>query len=234
MVTGVTSGIGRSIAGLLIDDGTIVAGVGRDPQALAGLAAEWGERFVPIRADLAVPADRAAAARRIIDRFGTVDLLVNNAGIAAYRSPLELDVARWRELFEVNVLAGVELTQALVPVMPHGSLLVNVSSASTRFLANPRFAPYAISKAALEGATEAVRMELTGRGVKVTLVVPGLVDTPIYAKTEGSERVAAKLAELVPLWLSPEDVAKAVHWIVRQPAHVVIAELVVMPAGQAR
>jgi NADP-dependent 3-hydroxy acid dehydrogenase YdfG len=233
VVTGATSGIGAAVTRRLTADGATVIGVGRRRDALAAEVARGEGRFIAVCADLADPGGRARAIAEIEDRAPRLDLLINNAGEAAYASPLELGAAGWRQLFEINVHAAVELAVALAPRLTGGHL-VNVSSVTARFAPNVRFAAYAATKAALDRATEALRLELDPLGVHVTSIAPGLVETPLYDKVAGFAAARDKIARAVPRWLSAADVADAIIWVVTRPAHVVIAELVVMPSGQGR
>jgi NAD(P)-dependent dehydrogenase (short-subunit alcohol dehydrogenase family) len=185
-------------------------------------------------ADLADPAARVIALAEIMERAPRIDLLINNAGEAAYASPLELGAAGWHALFELNLHAAIELAVGLAPRIAPGGHLINVSSVTARFAPNARFAAYAATKAALDHATEALRLELDPLGIHVTAIAPGLVDTPLYDKVAGFAATRDKIARQVPRWLSATDVADAILWVATRPAHIVIAELVVMPLGQGR
>ena len=234
VVTGATSGIGAAITEALVARGVKVAGVVRDAERLDSASRRYGEAFLPVAVDLSVCGKRAEAFARLAAELPRVDLVVNNAAEVVYESPVALDTDRWRRLLEVNLLAGMELVRAAAPKMRPGGQVVNVSSVTARFVAAPKFAPYGLTKSALEDWTEAIRMELAPRGIKVSLVVPGLVDTPIYDKAAGFERTKAKLVEAVPQWLSAKDVADAVLWMLERPAGVVVSELVLLPQGQSR
>ena len=234
VVTGATSGIGAALARRLYAEGAQVIGVGRRGEALAAEAAHAEGRFHAVCADLADPRGRAQAIAAIAERAPRIDVLVNNAGEAAYASPLELGAAGWHALFEINVHAAIELAVALAPRIAPGGHLVNVSSVTARFAPNARFAAYAATKGALEEATRALRLELDPLGIHVTSIAPGLVDTPLYDKVTGFAATRDKIARQVPRWLTPADVADAILWVVTRPAHIVIAELVVMPSGQGR
>jgi NADP-dependent 3-hydroxy acid dehydrogenase YdfG len=234
IVTGATSGIGAALARRLYTEGATVIGVGRRRDALAEEVVRAEGRFVAVCADLGDPCGRVEAIAQIEDRAPRIDLLVNNAGEAAYASPLELGVAGWRALFEINVHAAIELAVALAPRIAPGGHLVNVSSVTARFAPNARFAAYAATKGALDRATEALRLELDPLGVHVTSIAPGLVDTPLYDKVAGFAGARDKIARQVPRWLTASDVADAIFWVVTRPAHIVIAELVMMPSGQGR
>ena len=233
VVTGVTSGIGRATARKLIAEGASVTGLGRNENRLAGLAAELGPNFTPMVLDLALPAERERAAAQLV-RGRAVDIFVSNAAEAVYDSPLTVEPATFRRLLEVNVCAPLELCQALVPAMPATGHVVQLSSVAARFLPNAKFGPYAVTKAAATGLVDALRLELAPRGVRVTSIAPGLVDTPIYDDLPGFGAVRQKLQEQVPEWLSPEDVAETIVWVLSRPRNVVVTELTVMPTGQAR
>ena len=234
VVTGATSGIGAAVARRLCADGATVVGIGRRSEALAAQTVQAEGRFIPVCADLADPAARVIALAEIKERAPRIDLLINNAGEAAYASPLELGAAGWHALFELNLHAAVELAVELAPRIPRGGHLINISSITARFAPNARFAAYAATKAALDRATEALRLELDPRGVHVTSLAPGLVETPLYDKVAGFAATRDKIAAQVPRWLTPSDLADAILWIATRPAHIVIAELVVMPIGQGR
>lgn len=234
VVTGVTSGIGEAVVDRLIEGGARVAGVGRDRARLEERAARWGERFVPIVADLAYPSDRRVAIERIGATLERVDVLVNNAAACVYETPLDLSPVRWEALVQVNLLAAIELACGLAPRLGDAAHVVNVSSIVARAAPSAKFGPYAVTKAALDRFTDALRLELAPRGAKVSLLAPGLVDTPIYDKVEGFEGARAALEKQVPAWLEPGDVADALVWMLTRPPRVVVSELVVLPRGQAR
>jgi len=233
VVTGVTSGIGRATALELLAAGASVTGLGRNEQRLSALAAELGPSFSPMVLDLALPAERERVAAELV-RGRAVDVFVSNAAEAVYDSPLTVAPATFRRLLEVNVCAPLELCQALVPAMPATGHVVQLSSVAARFVPNAKFGPYAVTKAAVTGLVDALRLELAPRGVRVTSIAPGLVDTPIYDDLPGFAAVRQKLQEQVPEWLSPEDVAETIVWVLSRPRNVVVTELTVMPTGQAR
>jgi NADP-dependent 3-hydroxy acid dehydrogenase YdfG len=122
----------------------------------------------------------------------------------------------------------------VVPLLASGGHIVQISSVNTRNLPNPKFAPYVATKVALEQFTEAMRLELHPRGIKVSQVTPGLVDTPIYDTVKGFQGTQQKIREQVPVWLAPEDVAEAIVWLMTRPQRVVISDLTIMPQGQTR
>lgn len=232
VVTGVTSGIGRATARKLVAEGARVTGLGRNEAKLSALREELGPRFDFVCADLAVPAERERAAAEL--RRRSLEIFVSNAGEAAYASPLAVAPADFRRLFELNVCAPLELCQAVVPGMPATGHVVQLSSVAARFMPNAKFGPYAVTKAAVTGLIDALRLELAPRGIRVTSIAPGLVDTPIYDELVDFAELKQKLGAQVPHWLEPEDVAETVAWVLSRPPNVVVTELTVVPRGQAR
>lgn len=232
-VTGVTSGIGAATVKALLAHEALVVGVGRDAARLEQAGREFGPGFRPMLADLASPEAR----RRLVTELGgsrVPELFISNAAECLYESPLSVPPARLSRLFEINVVAALELSQALAALMKPGGQIVHISSVVARHLPGPKFAPYAASKAALEHLCEALRLELHPRGIQVSTLAPGLVDTPIYDKVEGFERARQKIREQVPNWLSAEDVAETLIWMLTRPEHVVVSDLALLPSAQAR
>jgi NAD(P)-dependent dehydrogenase (short-subunit alcohol dehydrogenase family) len=196
LVTGASTGIGRATALRLAASGwSVLAGV-RDPQAgerLLAAADGAGERraITPLSLDVTDPVQIEGAAELVRERTGAssssqagaLHALVNNAGVGV-GGPLELiDLAALREQFEVNVFGQVAVTQALLPALRRGrGRIVLVSSIGGR-VAVPFIAPYGASKHALEAIGHALRVELRSSRIKVSLVEPGSVKTPIWEKS---------------------------------------------------
>ena len=234
VVTGVSSGIGRATATLLVAAGVRVIGIARRSEKFTSLEQEFGSAFVPLVADLALPAERSRLVEEIARCASGVDIFVSNAAECVYESALDLPAAQLERLFQVNVLAGVELCAAIVPLMRGGGHVVQLSSVVADFMPNARFGPYAASKAAIEQFVLALRLELQPKGVRVSLVRPGLVDTPIYEKVPGFDATREKLNRQVTHWLEPRDVAEAIVWLLERPAHVTVSELDLLPTEQTR
>ncbi|MGZ3420201.1 MAG: SDR family oxidoreductase [Polyangiales bacterium] len=234
VVTGPTSGIGAAVVAKLVARGAHVIAIARDAEKLRALEARSEGHVRGLLADLSDVSARNAAVAEVLARHARIDLFVSNAAECVYASPLDLPIEKLRRLFEVNLFAGLALLQSFAPRMEKGAHVVNVSSVTARMLPNPKFGAYGITKTSLDGLTEALRLELDPRGIKVTSIVPGLVDTPIYDKVEGFGRTLSKIREQLPTWLAPDDVADAVLWALERPEHVAIAEIVILPRGQAR
>lgn len=232
LVTGVTSGIGAATVFALLQEEMRVIGVGRDEARLAEAARQFGAAFRPLRVDLADPVERRRAFAELPEE--PIQLLVNNAAECVYESPQQLPAARLSRLFEINVTAATELVQVVAGRMQPGAQIVNLTSVVARHLPAAKFGPYAATKVALDCMTEALRLELHPRGIHVSTIAPGLVDTPIYDKVSGFERAKRKIQEQVPVWLSAADVADVIVWVASRPDHLVVSELSLLPSAQAR
>jgi len=185
LVTGASSGIGRATALLLDRSGfQVFAGVRRSEHG-ESLRREASERLTPILLDVTDPRSIEAAARAVTDLLGGRPLegLVNNAGIDI-AGPLETSsVADVRSQFEVNVIGLLSVTQAFLPLLRQSrGRIVNIGSVLGR-LAIPFMGAYSASKFALEGLTDAFRIELLPWGIHVSLIEPGPVATPLWSKT---------------------------------------------------
>lgn len=234
VITGVTSGIGEALCERALAEGANVAGFGRNVERLRAAAARWGAAFFPVQADLSLPEERRAAIGRVRDRFQVVDVIVNNAAEIVYATALGLDAEGWASIVQTNLLAAIEMVQGLAPSLGPDAHVINVSSINARQIPAAKFTPYALTKAALERFTEGLRLELAPKGVKVSLIAPGLVDTPAYDRVPGFESARAALRAQVPEWLAPGDVADAIVWMLTRPPSVVISELTILPRRQAR
>ncbi len=212
VVTGASSGIGRETALLLAHKGARVRAVARSRSELEQLAREHSG-ITPHVADLSAEADRAALA----DEAGEVDVLVNNAGLGWTGLVEDMPAERIRRLFEVNVLALVDLTQAVLPGMlaRRRGHVVNVASVAS-WVATPPLTVYAATKFAVQGFSDGLRRETAGRGVVVSTVNPGPIATKFWARSRTHDRLSEDLDdEDGKLGLPPALVARAVLRAVR-------------------
>ena len=226
IVTGAASGIGAAVARELAAPGVrLVLGTRPGealPDVLATVAAA-GAEAVAVEADVRDAEQAAALAATAEERFGRVDLLVACAGVADRGSVAEGDPERWRAVVETNLLGAAYCVRGVLPAMlrqgsGHVVLIASVSGRDT-YVGEPL---YIASKWGLVGFGHALRQEVGPSGVRVTLIEPGLVDTPL---TRGSAAVRPLLEASAPL--GPEDVARAVAYAYAQPPNVSISELVV-------
>jgi NADP-dependent 3-hydroxy acid dehydrogenase YdfG len=221
MITGASSGIGSATARRASEEGWRVVLAARSRERLDALADELGG---PGRA-LAVPCDvtewedqeRLVAAAQ--EGFGRLDVVFANAGFGAPRGFLNSTPEHWREMVLTNVY-GVALTlRASIPALKEsrGHLLLTSSVAGRRPLPGSL---YSCTKHAVTAMGEAARQDLHGTGIRVTLIEPGMTDTPFFDQRPS-------------LALSADDVARAVLYAVAQPPHVDVNEILVRPTAQA-
>ena len=185
VITGASSGIGAACALALDTLGYRVFACVRHPADGERLQRQAGPRLMPIRLDVTDSASIAAASHTVAAMVGDRGLagLVNNAGIGV-AGPIELlPLADWRRQFEVNVFGLIAVTQTFLPLIRTGhGRIINMGSIAGR-ASMPFMAPYAASKHALEAITDALRLELQPWGIRVALITPGAIATPIWGKT---------------------------------------------------
>jgi 3-oxoacyl-[acyl-carrier protein] reductase len=181
VVTGASKGIGRAIALELADAGADLVVNARGADALDAVAKEIGARgrqVHAVAADVATPDGAAAVVVGARQRFGRVDVLVNNAGKGAPKPILDLTEDDWHASLELNLLSAVRLSLACVPLMreQRGGRIVNIASRVGR-QPDPYFAPYAAAKAALINFTKSLANAFSKDGILCNCVVPGLIRT---------------------------------------------------------
>jgi len=184
LVTGGSSGIGLGLAERLASLGAVVGICARRPDQLSG-ALELIRAHSPSSemwtCDMAIPAEVDALADGFLQKFGGIDLLVNNAGIPKRKHVTALDQATVENVMRINYLGPVQLTLALLPsIIENKARVVSVSSIAAP-LSSPGEAAYDASKAALASFSEAMAIDLYHDGVKVMVVYPGVVDTPLFS-----------------------------------------------------
>ena len=229
LVTGASAGIGEATAKRLSEAGYRVIAAARRIDRLERLAAEIGGKARQL--DVTDPGSVATIAAGI-DRL---DLLVNNAGGALGLDPVEhSDDARWRVMWETNVLGLMRMTRALLPALRAGGAghVINVGSVSG-FEVYHGGAGYTSVKHAARAVTHTLRLELLGEPIRITEINPGLVETEFaLVRFDGDrQRAASTYQGMTPL--TGDDVAECIVWAAGRPAHVNIDEVVVRPLDQA-
>lgn len=238
VITGASTGIGEACALELDRLGfRVFAGV-RSEEAERKLQALASSRLVPLRIDVTDMATIAAAAKTIGETVGDAGIagLVNNAGVVV-SGPLEfVPIDDLRQQLEVNVIGQVAVTQAMMPLLRAGhGRIVNIGSISG-FLTAPYLGPYSVSKFALEAVTNALRLELRGSGIKVSILEPGNVKTPIWDKSiaraqekaehaspEAERLYRADMEQMHKATLKMRDTGMPVKCVVRAVVHALTA-----------
>ena len=235
MITGASSGIGAACARAFAAAGARLILCARREARLHELADELDAETHIMTLDVR---DRAAVQANIAllgPAWSKVDVLVNNAGLAAGYGPiLEGNPHDWDRMMDTNVRGLLEVTRAIVPHMVSRGRghVVNIGSIAGRDT-YPNGVVYCASKAAVDRITRGLRMELNGTGVKVSTVDPGLVETEFsVVRFHGDEQKAHDVYNGVTP-LTGDDVAETVVWIADRPSHVQISEVVILAADQA-
>jgi NADP-dependent 3-hydroxy acid dehydrogenase YdfG len=220
-ITGASSGIGAATARAAAADGWRLVLAARSLDRLEALAEELGgpERAVAVECDVTEWPDQQAAVVTALEHFGSLDAAWANAGFGAQRSFLEDSVEHWRSMVLTNVYGAALTIRAALPALKdvQGHLLLTGSVAGRR---NIPGSLYSATKHAVHAMAESARLELDGTGVRVTVIAPGVVDTPFFST--------------VPLDqpLHPDDIARAVLFALSQPGHVDVNEVLVRPTAQ--
>jgi serine 3-dehydrogenase len=233
-ITGATAGIGAASARRFAKGGWRVIGTGRRRERLDALAAELGEAFLPLEADVRDVAAMGSAVDALPEAFRAVDLLLNNAGLAPPLDPLQqADLTPSLQSIETNVTGLVALTRKLLPgLIERRGAVINLSSVA---------ATYPYRGGAVYGGTKAfvtqfsldLRSDLHGTGVRVTSIEPGMIETEFTLVRNGWDRAAsdALYADMNPM--TAEDLAETIWWVANLPPHVNINRLELMPVNQS-
>ncbi|HTE45280.1 MAG TPA: SDR family NAD(P)-dependent oxidoreductase [Gemmatimonadaceae bacterium] len=195
IVTGASRGLGRAAAARLYERGASVAINVRDRERAEAVAQSLGDRAFAVPGDIAANGAPDDIVRRTLERFGRVDILVNNAAMARSTRFGDLSADEWRETIEVNLTAPFLLTKAVLPGMKEQRYgrIVNVSSSAGRMVSTLGGAHYTASKTGLLGLTRAAAKELGKFGITVNAVCPGMIDTELtheYATPDVLDRLA--------------------------------------------
>lgn len=221
VMTGASSGIGAATARRAAEAGYRLVLGARRLEKLEALAAELGgdDVALAVRCDVTEWEDQKALAEAALSRFGGIDVAFANAGFGAPRGFLESTPEHWRAMVLTNVYGAALTVRAVLPALKEsrGHLVLTGSVAGRRALAGSL---YSCTKWAVTAMGEAARLELNDTGVRVTLIEPGMVDTPFFD-------------DPVEDALEPDDIARAVLYAVSQPPHVDVNELLVRPTSQS-
>lgn len=189
IVTGAARGLGRAAAERLHELGAAVAVNTRDRERAGALARSIGERALAVPGDIAADGVPEEIVRLTLDRFGRVDIVVNNAALARSTRFPDLTVEEWRAALEVNMTAPFLLTKAVLPAMKaqRYGRIVNISSSAGRTVSTLGGAHYTASKAGLLGLTRASAKELGPFGITVNAICPGMIDTELTRENASPE-----------------------------------------------
>ena len=239
LITGCSTGIGREIANVVLASGQRAAVTARNPDSVADLVAAYPDQALALALDVTDRAAVTTAATKTQQHFGTIDVLVNNAGYGYMSALEEGEDAEVRKLFDTNFFGVVDLIKAILPIMreQNSGYIINMSS-MTGLVTNPPNIYYSCTKYAMEALTEGLAKELEPFNIKVTAIEPGAfrtdwatrsmqeTATPIeaYADTVGARKELIKLAgNMLPG--DPKRIADAVLMLANHddpPLHLLL------------
>ena len=242
LVTGSSSGIGAATARRLAAEGAAVALVARRRDRLEDLAAaitDEGGTALIVPADVTKQQEAVSAVEQTVERLGRLDTVVNNAGVMLLGPALDTPTEEWDRMIALNVQGLLYVTHAALPHLVHAAEdsprgvadLVNISSTAGR-VARPGSSVYNFTKAGLIAFTDAIRQEVLGRRVRVSVVEPGTVDTELVNHlNEGIQQAARSQTASIEAML-PEDIADTIAYIVTRDRRVAINEILVRASEQ--
>ncbi|AZQ34587.1 glucose 1-dehydrogenase [Streptomyces cyaneochromogenes] len=241
LVTGAGSGIGRAIAVAFASEGAqvVVAGRRREPlDETMALIEEAGGKALAVTADVTAADEIQAVVDAAVDRFGTLDVAVNNAGVFRGGAPLaELSQTAWREQLDINVTGVFLALQAEIQQMrtqPNGGAIVNIASIFGVHARHPGTAAYAASKAAISVLTRGAALDHIRDGVRINAVSPGAVDTPMSllpGETESDRADRARTTLPLGRVSTTHEVAAAVLYLASDDATSVVGTDLVVDSG---
>ena len=236
LVTGVTAGFGKAIAELLISKGHTVIGTGRRQEKLDELQTQLGDNFIPLNFDVSdLSATKTALQTLPSDVLNNLDVLVNNAGLALGLEPADkTDFADWQQMVNTNILGLIHLTHEILPSMVanNDGYIINLSSTAGSY---PYFGGnvYGATKAFVTQFSLNLRADLVGKNIRVSNIEPGLCGGTEFSniRFHGDDAKAAQVYDSVQ-YVTPQDIANMVAWLIEQPKHVNINRIEVMPTAQ--
>lgn len=219
IITGASRGIGREIAKRLAKKGLrVVANYNKSEEAAKELKNELEQEGIEIdivKADVSKREEAKKLAKYTLDKYGKIDILINNAGISEYKLFTDETDEDWNKIINTNLYSAFAMSQEVIPNMVHNKngLIINMSSA-WGVVGGSLEVIYSVSKAGMDGLTKALAKELGPSNIRVNSIAPGMIYTKMNAKFTDEE--IEEIKEEIPLGTigEPEDISKCVEWLI--------------------
>ncbi len=237
LITGATAGIGKAIAYQLAEKKYKLIITGRRTQILNNIEKDLRKKtkIIALNFDIRNIKEVEKNIQSLPQDWKTIDVLINNAGLAAGLTPFdECDIADWEVMIDTNIKGLLYISKKVIPYMYNSDtkLIINIGSIAGKEV-YPNGNVYCATKSAVDAITKGMRIDLLEKGFKVTAIHPGMVETEFsLVRFKGNKERAEKVYEGIEA-LKGEDIAKIIDFIIGLPPHVNINDLVVMPTAQA-
>lgn len=235
LVTGASAGFGEAICRKLIADGYKVIGSARREDKLHKLAKELGDNFLPLQLDVTQHDSVETALLQIPEHFKPIDVLINNAGLAlGMETADEANYHDWETMIHTNVIGLVHLTRVILPTMVerNSGYIINLGSTAGNY-AYKGGNVYGATKAFVKQFSLNLRTDLLGKRIRVTNIEPGLCGGTEFSNVRfrGDDEKADSIYQQVD-YITADDIANTVSWLVNSPAHFNVNSIEIMPVAQ--
>jgi serine 3-dehydrogenase len=234
LITGATSGIGEAAVYAFVDAGWRVIATGRRSDRLKALTDKAGNQVFGVVFDVRDEAARDKALDNLPAEFQDIDLLINNAGLALGTKPADqADIGQWKTMIDTNVTALASMTLRLLPkLIARKGAIINLSSVAATYPYSGGNV-YGATKSFVEQFSLGLRSDLHGKGVRVTSIEPGMVETEFTVVRNGGDQQASDTLYSGAQPMTAEDIAATLLWVADLPVHLNINRLEIMPVSQS-
>lgn len=239
LVTGAGGGLGRAMALEFAAEGAQMVALDRNEDTVnetAGLAKSGAKPIIPVHGDVRKLDDIASALGIVQDKYGRLDVLVNNAGVTQRADFRHIDDDEWREIMDINVTAAMRFSRDALPLLKisgKGSI-INISSIMERIHVR-QLSAYSTTKAAIAGMTRAMAVEYAAYNVRVNFICPGYAETGMTKRILRDPRIRQGLIDRTPMnrFVAPEDIAKAALFLASEDAAFITGEGLTVDGGMS-
>lgn len=227
LVTGVTSGLGKEIAQTFVSKGWVVIGLGRNAVELANMQIKLGGLFSPFEVDISNSTELESCFKRILSNFPVLDVIINNAAVFKLKEFDQCTIGDIDSIIDTNLKGPMYCTfLALKNIKPESGRIINISSVAGQHGIKQQ-AIYCASKFGLNGFGQALGQELLDRGISLTTISPGGIDTPLWSQEKNP--YPGKNKEKL---IQPREIVRMIENIIELPSNMVVKEIIVFPSNE--